>query len=549
MQNSRLTQSFKELLLSQFKEFKLYYVLGIVCLVMTHKIQSELPFMAKDLADKVATRSAELNVSIFFWLALGIVIFRTTSRILFFYPARQLQKFLRTELILKIEQTSPLRFRHLNSGQLFQYLTGDIDQIRALIGFVGLQGGNFIIAMLILIPKVISFSSQLLLALTPMLMTFVIFTVLVSRNRNYFKKTQEAQAEVQNIIIESYAGKRTIKNFHAESSFTSLFSETSLKEQDYFYLASLPISITMPLISLGVGLSLLWGALIIKNLHLPASSLILFSGFIFLFMEPLSYLSWIGVVISRSSASWTRLRELNELLIKPVPEEEKLNNLNQNFGELNFDIPFWEKSLELKFQPNHWSVLVSKTGQGKSELLFKCAEVLKKNDILISLVAQDPYIYNDSIEKNIFLGRIPCETDRLDAQRVLKILGLDYLEPDLDKLLKLEVGENGKRLSGGQIKRLSLVRSIMSEASVLLWDDPFSSVDLILEKEIIAELKKQHVLKNKSVILTSHRLSTVKNSDNVIFFDKEQGIIEQGEVGNLLSSNTKLYEYFQKQMV
>jgi len=548
-ENHRLDKTFKELITSQFKEFKLYYLLGVLCLIVTHKIQSELPFMAKELADLVSKNINELHPFNFFWLALGIIVFRTSSRILFFYPARLLQKFLRVELMEKIESAPPVRFRHLSSGQLFQYLTGDIDQIRALIGFVGLQGGNFIIAMLILIPKIMAFNKHLIVALTPMLVSFILFTWIVSKNRIYFKKTQDMQGEVQNLIMETYAGKRTIKNFHAESSFTSLFAEKSLKELYYFWRSSLGISITLPLITLGIGLSMLWGATIIKENHLGASTLILFSGFIFLLMEPMGYLSWVGVVVSRSNASWNRLKELDNLLVTKTDYEADLEKRNDRFEKLQFNLPYWESDLDVSFMPGRWTVLIAKTGHGKSELLFKIAEVMRRKGKNISLVAQDPYIYNDSVERNIFLGKTPSEKERSNAKEVLRILGLDYLEPDPEKLMSLEVGENGKRLSGGQMKRLCLVRSIMSEADILIWDDPFSSVDLILEKSIIQELRSHDVLKNKTVILTSHRLSTVKNSEFLIFIDKEEGIVEEGTVAELLKQNSKTYEYFQKQMV
>jgi len=548
-ENHRLDKTFKELITSQFNEFKLYYLLGVLCLIVTHKIQSELPFMAKELADLVSKNINELHPFNFFWLALGIIVFRTSSRILFFYPARLLQKYLRVELMEKIESAPPVRFRHLSSGQLFQYLTGDIDQIRALIGFVGLQGGNFIIAMLILIPKIIAFNKHLIVALTPMLVSFILFTWIVSKNRIYFKKTQDMQGEVQNLIMETYAGKRTIKNFHAEDSFTSLFAEKSLKELYYFWRSSLGISITLPLITLGIGLSMLWGATIIKENHLGASTLILFSGFIFLLMEPMGYLSWVGVVVSRSNASWNRLKDLDKILVTKTDYENDLEKRNDRFEKLQFNLPFWDSDLDVTFMPGRWTVLIAKTGHGKSELLFKIAEVMRRKGKNISLVAQDPYIYNDTVEKNIFLGKTPSLLERSNAKEVLRILGLDYLEPDPEKLMNLEVGENGKRLSGGQMKRLCLVRSIMSEADILIWDDPFSSVDLILEKSIIQELRSHDVLKNKTVILTSHRLSTVKNSEFLIFIDKEEGIVEEGTVAELLKQNSKTYEYFQKQMV
>ena len=537
------------LLWGQFKEFKVYYFFGVVALIATHEIQSQLPFMAKELADFVAKDHNELKPSLFFLCALGILVFRTSSRILFFYPARLLQKFLRSELLEKLESNTPQRFRHLNSGQLFQYLSGDIDQIRALIGFVGLQGANFIIAFCILIPKMVAFNSHLLLALTPMLVCFIIFTVVVSKNRKYFKLTQDMQGEVQNLIMESYVGKKTIKNFHSEDSFMKLFSELSLKELYYFYRSSLGVSITMPLIGLGVGMSLLWGALIIKDQNLGATTLILFSGFIFLFMEPMAYLSWIGVVVSRSNASWNRLKELDLTLTTRIEAEEKLKNLNTEVVENNFKLPFWDNSLAVNFKPGSWNVLIAKTGHGKSEILLKLAEVLRQHGKNISLVAQDPYIFNDTIERNVFLGKKETNEEREYAKVILKILGLNYLESNLENLMKMEVGENGKRLSGGQAKRLSLVRSLMSEAEILIWDDPFSSVDLILEKEIILELKKHPIMKGKTIILTSHRLSTVRHSDYLIFLDKENGVIEEGPVNDLLRENSKTYEYFQKQMV
>lgn len=541
--------NFTGMLWNQLKEFKVYYFFGVIALILTHKIQSELPFMAKELADYVAKNNNELKPSLFFLCALGIIVFRTSSRILFFFPARLLQKYLRSELLEKLESNTPQRFRHLNAGQLFQYLSGDIDQIRALIGFVGLQGANFVIAFFILIPKMVSFNPHLLLALTPMLGAFIIFTVIVSKNRKYFKLTQDMQGEVQNLIMESYVGKRTIKNFHAEASFMELFGELSLKELYYFYRSSLGISITMPLISLGVGLSMLWGAYIIKSYDLGATTLILFSGFVFLFMEPMGYLSWIGVVVSRSHASWGRLKDLDLTLTTSVEAEEKLKNLNTTLTDNNYKLPFWDRALGVSFKPDAWNVLIAKTGHGKSEILLKLAEVLRQRGQSISLVAQDPYIFNDTMERNIFLGKKESDEEREHAKVMLKILGLDYLEPNMENLMKMEVGENGKRLSGGQAKRLSLVRSLMSGADILIWDDPFSSVDLILEKEIIQELKKQPMMKNKTLILTSHRLSTVRHSDYLIFIDKEEGIIEEGQVNQLLKENSKTYEYFQKQMV
>jgi ABC-type multidrug transport system fused ATPase/permease subunit len=545
----RLNQNFKELVQFQTKEFKWYYFFGVIFLFLTHKIQSELPFLARDLSLLVADKKNNINVQLFFWYALGIIIFRTSSRILFFYPARLLQKSLREELLSKIQNASPFRYRTINAGQLFQYLTGDIDQIRALIGFVGLQGGNFVIGLLVLVPKMLNFNRSLMWALTPMILSFFIFTYIVSKNRIYFKKTQEAQGEVQNLIIESYQGKKTIKNFQSEKPFVDLFEKLSLKELYYFYRSSVGISITLPMISFGVGLSMLWGAYIIKTHQLGAGTLILFSGFIFLFMEPLGYLSWIGVVVSRSHASWKRLYDLNIILETESTEEKKLLANNLSLPVLEFKFDYWDRDLNLKFIDKKWNVIVAKTGHGKSVLLEKICQILMTKKKSVSFVFQDPYIYNDTIQNNIFLGTEVSPQMLDEARKFLKILGLDYLEKDLDKLLNLEVGENGKRLSGGQAKRLTLIRSLLSQSEIIIWDDPFSSVDLILEKEIIQLLKNEQLVKDKTIILTAHRLSTVRNCDYVVLLDKDEHVLESGPLSELINENSKLYEYFQKQMV
>ena len=202
----------------QFVEFWYFYLAAFICLYATHSVQSYLPFKAKDLADP----NAEVNAWIFGLFAIGIVLFRTGSRLLFFYPARVLQKELRVELLKRLESVSPSRYRDTSSGQLFQVIGNDMEQMRALIGFALLQVGNIIIACFVLIPKLVEFHSGLLLPMLPMLIAFLLFTVFVSSNRKLYKLNQDMQGEVQNLIIETYAGKKTIKNFQAEAILSQL---------------------------------------------------------------------------------------------------------------------------------------------------------------------------------------------------------------------------------------------------------------------------------------------------------------------------------------
>jgi len=169
--------------------------------------------------------------------------------------------------------------------------------------------------------------------------------------------------------------------------------------------------------------------------------------------------------------------------------------------------------------------------------------------ISYSYIQQEPYLYNDSIFNNIFLGNDSSPEKMKLVKKCLVDFGLDILGPSLEDVLKLEVGENGKQVSGGQAKRIALIRSLVSDVDFILWDDPFSSVDLILEREIIKHLKQDPLLEGKTFILTSHRISTVRAADWIILLEKEKGVIEALKSQDAFNEGNRVNEFFNKQMV
>ncbi len=543
----QLEKGLEGLVKHQFIRFFPWYFSALICLVFTHYLGSYLPFYAKELADLVNSGVESIHTLKYFLLALGIIVFRSLSRILFFYPPRIVEKDMRIEVLSRMENAHPSRYKKYLPGQLFQVLYTDIEEIRTLLGFAFLQMGNILIALVIFIPKIYFFNKSLTIAVIPMVASSLIFTLIVSKTRHFYRKSADMQGELQNFIMESYAGKKTIKNFHAEKSFLDIFKEKSLRELFYSYKAGYAVSYSIPLIPLGLALSFLMGAYFIKVEDLGASSLVLFSGFVFLFLEPLMFLAWVGVVFTSSFASWGRISELLKDLKIESNVEKELREKNKD-NHL-FDMHFWGSRLKLDFPKNKWTVIIGKTGCGKSELLLQAATILRQQNRKLSFVAQNPYIYNDTIEGNIFLGKESSLREKDFAYDLLKLFSLDFLVDNKNDLLRLKVGENGKRLSGGQAKRLCLVRSLLSDSDFYLWDDPFSSVDLILEKEIVSKLKDLEHYKQKTFLLTTHRISTVKNCDFLYLVGKDEGIIECGETKTLLKEKSNSYEYFEKQMV
>lgn len=536
-----------QFLLSVFMRYLPYYIGAFVCLGLLHYIQSELPFLAKELAQMADGGKLDFKVSLLLWFALGIILFRTTSRLLFFYPARMMQRDVRVELVRRLEVTFPQRYLDkFDSGQIFQVVGADLDSIRGLVGFGLLQIGNIVIALSILTPKLASFEPRLIIALTPLFVGFVFFTVIVARNRKYYLKIQDYQGKMNQFIVESYQGKETVQNYQSESTFFEMFHKLSFTELLNFYRSGIGIAFSIPLVPLGLGISLLWGAVIIRDLDLGTAALVLFSGFIFLFLEPLMYLSWIGVVFARSSVSWNRFKDLLDLMQVPLEIE---NFVARQVQSSDSKVLLWGQEYSLPIPSQQVSAIIGPTGEGKSYLIKQLALISRAKGQKTSYVAQSPYLYNDKISENIFLGMDEATRNYTLAKELLVLFELGSLASSADELLKLEVGENGKRVSGGQAKRICLIRSLLSESDFIFWDDPFSSVDLLLERKILDELNRLKLLKDKTIILTTHRLSTLRFCHTYFLINKEFGVQERGVVQESLNEKSKkVYEHFKDQL-
>jgi ATP-binding cassette subfamily B protein len=303
-------------------------------------------------------------------------------------------------------------------------------------------------------------------------------------------------------------------------------------------------------VKLGLGASLIWAAILVRQQGGNTSDLVFFSGFLYLFLEPVMFMSWVAVVVSQGFAAWKRVKELHGVLAVPSREEEEFKEfvIDSNTENINLTLNFWQNPLSLKLAKNKWTVLIGETGSGKSYILSKLATGLILKGEVVSMVQQEPYLFNDTIEENIFLGRIPNENSRRQAFELLKMFQLDNLADTTEEVLKLEVGENGKRLSGGQIKRVALIRSLMSGATTLIWDDPFSSVDIILERRIVSSMKSSADWKDHTFIISSHRLTTVRLSDVVVYLDREVGVRALGPADTIIKEEN-VAKFFKEQLV
>lgn len=547
---TRLSRRFGPWIFAHAWEFKWFYVGAFLSLALLQFLQVQIPERIRTLTELMGKgRLSEISEWVFVGLAFGILIFRTLSRLLFFYPARVQQKTLRLELLEKLESVPTSRFKSYSQGQVFQILFDDINNLRAFIGFGLLQICNLIIAAFILVPKLNSTDPYLWPAFIPLFSSVFLFTVMTFFNQKLFKKMADKKGEVQQYIIEAYEAKQTIKNFHQEKNFIKGFVNLSGQELSLFFKSSIGFAISGPYVKLGLGASLLWASLLIKQNGGSTSDLVFFSGFLYLFLEPVMFMSWVAVVMSQGFAAWRRVKDLHNMIDAPSMEEKELAHIpiSDDLKTLSLTLELWKKPAKLEVNKGEWNILFGETGSGKTHLLSKLAVCLILRGDKISMVQQEPYLFNDTVQENIFLGLVPNEQARERAKYFLTMFQLDSLDENPDKILSLEVGENGKRLSGGQMKRIALIRSLMSGAHTLIWDDPFSSVDIILERKIMEALKTSPESVGKTFVISSHRLTTVRLSHKAIYISHENGIESEGPVMQVLKEN-KVVHFFKEQL-
>ncbi len=527
---NRLHRSLFGLISFHVLEYFYYYLGAVASLAVLHVAQSELPGLTKDFADSLAGDSGSFFIQ-FFLIAIGIIIFRTLSRLLFFYPARIQQLNLRIDLISLIENAPVKNYKHYDDGKLFQILFSDFNRLRGFTGFALLQVANIAIAFSVFFPKIYAFDKDLLPAFIPLFVGMGIFVLLIYLALPLARRNASEYDKVQDFLMESYHARMTIQNYEKEKIFSKKFHDYCETELNTYFKQAMGRVFAIPVVALSMGVALIWGGHIIYQKQLGASSLIFFSGFLFLVLEPLVLLSWIGVVFSDTLVGWKRIKDFISDLEQPCDDVVEL----------------WGKELDERDWAKKIYILIGETGSGKTHLLDQWAYQLKTKKKRVAYVKDTPYLFNSTIRANLFLGMETTQENENEARELLDLFDLTHLTHNED-ILDLEIGENGKEISGGQGKRLALARSLLLDAEYLLWDDPFSSVDYTLEKKIFEKLNEGQALSGKTIIMSSHRLTTFQHANLYYYLRKNNPKLEPQIVTTPIRKGTKEYEFFSEQI-
>ncbi|HEY8362054.1 MAG TPA: ABC transporter ATP-binding protein [Tissierellaceae bacterium] len=565
------------------KKHKWNYIIGVSWLMIIDFIQLLVPQILGSFTDSLKEGLIDINgilkyVSLIIITGLIIGIGRYFWRIYILGTSRELEYYLRKKLFNHLLTLSTNYFNTHKTGDLMAHATNDINAVRMAVGqgtIMIVDSGFMIILTLIMMIKTTNLRLTAISLFTlPFIIIFVNRFGKIIHKR--FKAVQEAFSKLTDITQESFSGIRVIKSFVQEDlvleNFTKV-NEDNLRKNLKLVLVS---GIFHPFINFISALSFLLlifygGKEVILN-RISLGDFVAFNSYIGLLVWPMMALGWVINLLQRGAASMERINAiLNEKPdIKDSEDAIELNNIKGKieFKNVSFKYPgsnnYALKNINFTVEPGKSLAIVGRTGSGKTTIvnlllrLFDIEEgeiciddipikkiTLKSLRENIGYVPQDNFLFSTTIEENIgfaFEGN-------LDKEKVIKAAKLAEIYDNIMSFpdgFDTVLGERGVTISGGQKQRTSIARALIKNPSILILDDSLSSVDTDTEEKILNNLKD--FMKERTTIFISHRISTVKNCDEIIVIDEGE-IVERGTHDELLAQNGIYYEIYEKQQL
>ncbi|MCV2524693.1 MAG: SmdA family multidrug ABC transporter permease/ATP-binding protein [Candidatus Lightella neohaematopini] len=570
---------FKQLKWFFYREWR-HYVGAIIILLLIALLQLIPPIMVGNIVDTVLLKSYNRLYIIYIIIIMVIIAviaywLRYAWRILLFGSAYKLAVELRNKLYYLLSNQSPEFYSNYRTGDLIARATNDVDRVVFAAGEGVLTlVDSLVIGCSVIFIMVLKIDWKLtILSLAPMpIMAFIINND-GKKLHQYFRIAQASFSLLNSRVQEDLTNIRMIKIFGIEQRqlqyFTNIAIDTSKKNMD----VALIDSRFDPIIYLTIGLSNLLavfgGSWLVINKQMTLGQLTSFIMYLGLMIWPMLALAWMFNIVERGSAAYTRI---NQMLNESYKIIDGKFNLPSYQGDIILKIKEFSYPKTNKIVLNNINYIIKAgsiigicgpTGSGKSTLLalilrnfdLKHGKILYHNIPLyllilnewrnkLSVVNQNNFLFSDSIINNITLGRPNVNFN--DVKKVTNIACIHKEIISLPNGYYTKVGERGMMLSGGQKQRIAIARSLLSDtADILILDDALSAVDTETENQILSNIHKWK--KNKTLIIISHKLNSIKHADHILVFNNGS-IIEQGTHSFLLKQSTwykKIYHYQQ----
>jgi ATP-binding cassette subfamily B protein len=555
---------------------------GLAALVVTDLCGLAIPWLIKDGLDAFLAGPGH-TIPLWRYPALIVAtaclqgVFRYFWRTHVFGFSRHIEWDFRNSIFGHLQRLPLTYFQHTKTGDLMSRLTNDMISFREMVGMGAMAAIDAVI--------VISSSLTLMMVIDPWLTLWSLFPlpgitalVLLFGNRIFarYRDVQQHLSVLSTFVQENIAGIRVVQAYvqedNQEAGFRRLSHEYLVKNLDLVKLWGY----VWPLMSVLSGLAatvVLWlGGRKVAMGTMTLGELVGFYGYLAMLTWPMMAVGYVINLYQRGSAALGRLLEVLDAPVAAGYLEPTTIQVSRVHGAIEFrnlsfryapDGPLALQGIDLTIPAGTWCGVVGETGAGKSTLvnllprLFEAPpgtvfidgielrqlplQILKRS---IGFVSQDIFLFSDTIRENILLGSSESTVEDLEVAADLAQLlpSIREFSQQFDTVL----GERGVRLSGGQKQRTAVARAIVKNPPILILDDAFSSVDTETEERILERLKG--FMRERTAMLISHRISTVKDAEQIIYM-KGGRIVERGSHEELLALKGHYYRLYRQQIL
>ena len=562
-----------------FKLEKRRYLVGIVALVLVSVLNLIPPMVMGRVIDAITSgrlTQDELLLHLFYLLlaAFGMYYLRYVWRMYILGTSYRLGQIMRSRLFEHFTKMSPAFYQNYRTGDLMAHATNDINALTRLAGGGVMSAVDAsITALVTLLTMLFSISWQMtLVAILPLPFMAYATSRLGRKTHKAFGESQAAFSELNNKVQESVSGIKVTKSFGYQSDELASFQEVN----DLTFQKNLQTmkydSLFDPMVLLFVGssyaLTLLVGAFMVQAGQVTIGNLVTFISYLDMLVWPLMAIGFLFNITQRGKVSYQRIESLLSQESPVKDSESPLDGIEN--GRLDYAIESFAFEDEETLKDIHFSLekgqtlgLVGQTGSGKTaliKLLLREYDVdqgaiyLNGHDIrsyrladlrrLMGYVPQDQFLFASSILDNIRFGNPDLPFSAVEEATKLAQVYQDI--HTMPQGFDTVIGEKGVSLSGGQKQRLAMSRAMILNPDILILDDSLSAVDAKTEFAIIDNLKETR--KDKTTIITAHRLSAVVHADLILVM-QDGRIIERGRHEDLLALDGWYAQTYQSQQL